>query len=168
MLESGRRAATGKYHPDQQMASENWYNESPKNNKSLGVVRLLRCQIENLMKLLNSILTRLTNNRRFATALLILSLSALASCASSPSQVVWLDVRTDAEYAEDHIEGSAHIPHEEIAMRIADLGLDKDAEINVYCRTGKRAGIALAALQELGYTNAKNVGGIGDARELRD
>lgn len=53
-------------------------------------------------------------------------------------------------------------------MRIADLGLEKDAEINVYCRTGKRAGIALAALQELGYTNAKNVGGIGDARELRD
>jgi len=46
--------------------------------------------------------------------------------------VVWLDVRTDAEYAEDHIAGSAHIPHEEIARRIADLDLDKDTEIRVY------------------------------------
>ena len=120
------------------------------------------------MTSLNAIFERITFNRRFATALLILSLSVLASCASSPSQVVWLDVRTDAEYAEDHISGSAHIPHEEIALRIADLGLEKDAEIKVYCRTGKRAGIALAALQELGYTNATNVGGISDARELKD
>jgi phage shock protein E len=168
MLKSGRRAATGKCYPDQQMASEHWYNASSKNNKSPLVARLLGYQIENQMTLLNSTLTRFTYNRRFATALLILCLSALASCASSPSQVVWLDVRTDAEFAEDHIEGSAHIPHEEIALRITDLGLDKDAEINVYCRSGKRAGIALATLQELGYTNAKNVGGIGDARELRD
>ena len=124
--------------------------------------------IEKLMTSLNAIFERITFNRRFATALLILSLSVLASCASSPSQVVWLDVRTDAEYAEDHISGSAHIPHEEIAQRIADLGLEKDAEIKVYCRSGKRAGIALATLQELGYTNATNVGGISDARELKD
>jgi phage shock protein E len=130
--------------------------------------QLLQCHIEKLMTSLNAIFERITFNRRFATALLILSLSVLASCASSPSQVVWLDVRTDAEYAEDHIAGSAHIPHEEIALRIADLGLEKDAEIKVYCRSGKRAGIALATLQELGYTNATNVGGISDARGLKD
>jgi phage shock protein E len=77
-------------------------------------------------------------------------------------------VRTDAEYAEDHIDGSAHIPHDEIAARVAELGLEKGAEIRVYCRTGVRAGIALATLQELGYNNAENVGGISDARLLRD
>jgi hypothetical protein len=31
-----------------------------------------------------------------------------------------------------------------------------------------RRHIALAALEEMGYTNATNVGGIGDARELED
>jgi len=36
------------------------------------------------------------------------------------------------------------------------------------CRSGRRAGIALATLEEMGYTNATNVGGIGDARELED
>jgi len=45
--------------------------------------------------------------------------------------------------------------------------LDKDTEIRVYCRSGRRAGIALAALEEMGYTNATNVGGIGDALELQ-
>jgi phage shock protein E len=46
--------------------------------------------------------------------------------------------------------------------------LDKNTEIRVYCRSGRRAGIALAALEEMGYTNATNVGGINDARELED
>ena len=120
------------------------------------------------MIMISSLLARSPHSRLFATAALLLGLSLLASCASTPSQVVWLDVRTDAEYAEDHIAGSAHIPHEEIALRIADLGLDKNTEIRVYCRSGKRAGVALAALEELGYTNATNVGGINDASELED
>ncbi len=120
------------------------------------------------MILINSLLARTAHGRLFATAALLLGLSLLVSCASTSSQVVWLDVRTDAEYAEDHIAGSAHIPHEEITLRIADLGLDKDTEIRVYCRSGRRAGIALASLEEMGYTNATNIGGIGDARELQD
>ena len=111
-----------------------------------------------------------TNNgtRALLLAVTALLLSLLAGCASTAGDVVWLDVRTDEEYAEDHIAGSAHIPHDEIAARVAELGLDKDSEIRVYCRSGKRAGIALATLQELGYNRAENVGGISDARELRD
>ena len=120
------------------------------------------------MILISSLLARTAPSRLFATAALLLGLSLLASCASTPSQVTWLDLRTDAEYAEDHIAGSVHIPNEEIALRIVDLGLDKDTEIRVYCRSGRRAGIALAALEEMGYSNATNVGGIGDARELQD
>ena len=111
-----------------------------------------------------------TNNgpRALLLAVTALLLSLLAGCASTAGDVVWLAVRTDEEYAEDHIAGSAHIPHDEIAARVAELGLDKDSEIRVYCRSGKRAGIALATLQELGYSRAENVGGISDARELRD
>ena len=66
----------------------------------------------------------LTNKLR-AFGVLALLVGFLASCASTPSTVVWLDVRTDAEYAEDHIDGSAHIPHDEIAARVAELGLEK-------------------------------------------
>ena len=106
--------------------------------------------------------------RGLLLGMMALLFSVLAGCASTAADVVWLDVRTDAEYAEDHISGSAHIPHDEITARVAELGLDKDSDIRVYCRSGVRAGKALAALEELGYSNAKNVGGIADARKLRD
>jgi phage shock protein E len=133
-----------------------------------GNLKLSRRPKEKAIILISSLLARTAPSRLFATAALLLGLSLLASCASTPSQVAWLDVRTDAEYGEDHIAGSVHIPNEEIALRIADLGLDKDTEIRVYCRSGRRAGIALAALEEMGYSNATNVGGIGDARALQD
>mgnify|MGYP001089032174 CR=1 FL=1 len=133
-----------------------------------GNLKLSRRPKEKAAILISSLLARTAPSRLFATAALLLGLSLLASCASTPSQVAWLDLRTDAEYAEDHIAGSVHIPHEEIALRIADLGLDKDTEIRVYCQSGRRAGIALAALEEMGYSNATNVGGIGDARALQD
>ncbi len=91
----------------------------------------------------------------------------LAACASTATDTVWLDVRSVEEYQEDHMENTPNIPHTEIVTRIADLGLSKDTPINVFCRSGVRAGLALTALQELGYTNVTNVGGIADARSLR-
>lgn len=92
----------------------------------------------------------------------------LASCNSIvASDAVWIDVRTVEEYQQDHMENTENIPHTEIITRIADLGLSKDAPIKVFCRSGVRAGLALTALEELGYTNVENVGGIADARNLR-
>ena len=90
------------------------------------------------MNLISSLRARTTHSR------------LLVSCASTSSQVVWLDARAGASYAENHIDESAHIPHEEIALRIADLDLDKDTEIRAFCRSGRRARVALAALEELG------------------
>lgn len=65
-------------------------------------------------------------------------------------------------------DDQSHQPREEIALRITGLDLDKDTKIRVYRRRGRRARVALAALEELGFTNAPNVGGIGDVRELQD
>jgi len=90
----------------------------------------------------------------------------LASCNMTP-RTVWIDVRSVEEYQEDHMENTENIPHTEIAARIADLELSKDAPIKLFCRSGVRAGLALTALQELGYTNVENVGGIADARAVR-
>ena len=94
-----------------------------------------------------------------------LMLVALSACQLTP-QTVWIDVRTVEEYQEDHIADTENIPHLEIADRIDSLNLRKSAPIKLYCRSGVRAGLALTALEELGYTNAENVGGIADAREV--
>ncbi len=90
----------------------------------------------------------------------------LSACGLFAPQTVWIDVRSVEEYAEDRIDNVANIPHTEIVAGIADLDLSKSTPIKVFCRSGVRAGLALTALEELGYTNVENVGGIADAREI--
>ena len=77
----------------------------------------------------------------------------------------WIDVRTAGEYQSGHIESATNIPHNQIAEKIAELQLEKDAAILLYCRSGRRAGFALEALQKMGYNNVKNIGGLEDARD---
>ncbi|MEX0963974.1 MAG: rhodanese-like domain-containing protein [Pseudohongiellaceae bacterium] len=101
-------------------------------------------------------------NRITAIAALAILLSA---CSLFAPRTVWIDVRSLDEYNEDHISNTEHIPHTEIAAQISDLDLDKGTPIKLFCRSGVRAGLALTALEDLGYTNVENVGGIADARE---
>ena len=100
-------------------------------------------------------------NRITTIAFLAIMLSA---CSMFAPQTVWIDVRSLDEYNEDHISNTEHIPHGEIAMQISDLDLDKSTPIKLFCLSGVRAGLAQTALQDLGYTNVENVGGIADAR----
>jgi len=92
----------------------------------------------------------------------------LSACGLFAPQPVWIDVRSVAEYEEDHIDNTEHIVHTDMAAQISDLDLDLDTPIKLFCRSGVRAGIALTTLEGLGYTNVENVGGIADAREVRN
>jgi phage shock protein E len=85
----------------------------------------------------------------------------------SYAETIWVDVRSVAENRMDNIEGDINIPHTEIVEKVELMYPDKATEINLYCRSGGRAGKALGALQEAGYKNVKNVGGIFDARKER-
>lgn len=75
----------------------------------------------------------------------------------SPDFVI--DVRTKGEFDSGHIENALNIPFETIGDRIAGVTQDKGATIVVYCRSGRRSGIALKTLEGMGYTNGVNVGG---------
>ncbi len=83
------------------------------------------------------------------------------------AEVVWIDVRSVVEHKIDHIEGDIRIAHDDIVQGVSELFPDKETGIRLYCRSGGRAGKALTALQEAGYKNVKNAGGINDAREER-
>ena len=65
-----------------------------------------------------------------------------------PSLVI-LDVRTDGEYRDGHIEGAVNIPVNELEVRLGEL--EKEDETLVYCRTGNRSGTAVGILKENGY-----------------
>jgi phage shock protein E len=80
--------------------------------------------------------------------------------ASNP---ILIDVRTDSEWNEGFIETAIHIPLGRILEEIESLTADKEQMIYLYCRSGNRSGKAQKALQRLGYTNAKNIGGIKEA-----
>lgn len=76
-----------------------------------------------------------------------------------------IDVRTEAEWQTEHLQGAILIPYEKIAAEIGKVAPDKKTKINLYCRTGRRSGIALDSLKKLGYVDVTNEGGVKEASE---
>ena len=80
----------------------------------------------------------------------------------SGEDIVILDVREQEEYDEGHIAGSILISYTEIENKVQEILPDKNKQILVYCRSGRRSKIAAEALYKHGYTNVKEFGGIID------
>ena len=70
-----------------------------------------------------------------------------------------VDVRTPKEYEAGHLDGAINIPHDQTAERLAEYGADKTRSIVVYCRSGRRSGVATKVLTENGFTAVHNGGG---------
>ena len=94
--------------------------------------------------------------------LLIILGFSLSLCAND---AIWIDVRTAGEYEQGHVSEAINIPYGDITGRIEEATTDQDAMIYVYCRSGRRSGIAQSALEAAGYTNVVNVGGLEDAKK---
>ena len=75
---------------------------------------------------------------------------------------VWIDVRSAEEFNAGHLQDAVNIPHDQILERIHSVSPDKDAPVNLYCRSGRRAESALNELKKAGYTNVTNHGGYED------
>ncbi len=80
----------------------------------------------------------------------------------SGEEHIILDVREQNEFDEGHIPDAILIPYTEIENKAEDMLPDKNAQILVYCRSGRRSKIAAEGLIKLGYTNIKEFGGIID------
>ena len=79
---------------------------------------------------------------------------------------VIVDVRTEAEYNERHIENALLIPLDIISKEVLEEKIkDKDSYIIVYCRSGSRSKKAQEELNNLGYTNVYNLGSIDNFKE---
>lgn len=74
-----------------------------------------------------------------------------------------IDVRTEAEWNNGHIEGAILIPYDVIGEKIGTSAKDKSMRIYVYCRSGRRSKIAKGNLEKLGYKNVVNLGSLEDA-----
>lgn len=70
-----------------------------------------------------------------------------------------LDVRTPEEYAEGHVPNAINVPHDQVEARLAELEAHKNGPVVLYCKSGRRAGLAAEALAKAGFTNLQHLTG---------
>jgi phage shock protein E len=107
--------------------------------------------------------------------ILITSFLLLASCTSETlekntqvstvnatqtrSTALYVDVREPSEWQAGHIEWAILVPLADIEAGRLDK-IPKDTPVALYCRSGRRSGIAYDILKKAGYTNISNVWGM--------
>ncbi|MBB1554652.1 rhodanese-like domain-containing protein [Candidatus Gracilibacteria bacterium] len=94
------------------------------------------------------------------------NVSAMQNISNSVEKnFVYVDVRTDEEWAEGHVDGAIHVTLADIEAGKTEM-LPKDTELRVYCRSGRRAGQAIEVLQKQGFSNMVNAGGMKDLQDV--
>lgn len=119
-------------------------------------------------------------NRGIHLCLVLLAVILLSACGARKDisaerarelidqGAILIDVRSQEEFQAGHIENALHIPHEQITLHLDQIGNDKHRPIVLYCKSGRRAGIAREALRERGYMQVYNAGGLSDLSTLKD
>jgi len=92
--------------------------------------------------------------------------AASAEVTSIPEGALIVDVRTNGEFAEGHYPGAINIPLDTVEDRLAEFG-DRQGPIIVYCRSGRRSGIAKDILENAGFTKVQNGGGLDQMIKLK-
>ncbi len=87
------------------------------------------------------------------------SLNTKPTFSNSSNEPLIVDVRTTEEFRSGAFPGAINIPLDELQMRIIELG-SKSREITLYCASGARSAYGHRGLQQMGFTNVKNGGGI--------
>lgn len=72
---------------------------------------------------------------------------------------ILLDVRSNQEYREGHLQGAVNIPDFEIANRIQREIPKKNQLIVIYCQYGGRSKSTRMMMEKMGYTNIYNLYG---------
>jgi NADPH-dependent 2,4-dienoyl-CoA reductase/sulfur reductase-like enzyme/rhodanese-related sulfurtransferase len=70
-----------------------------------------------------------------------------------------IDVRTVQEFRSGAIQGAINIPLDELPARMSELG-NLSRPVTVYCASGARSAYAQRLLEQAGFSNVRNGGGI--------
>lgn len=75
------------------------------------------------------------------------------------------DVRTADEYKTSHFAGAVNWSLQDIeAGKLPEVA--KDSKVYVYCRSGNRSGQATTLLNNAGYSNVTDLGGLTDVESI--
>ena len=79
---------------------------------------------------------------------------------------ILVDVRSEEEYNEGHIDGALLLPVDSINEDSASEVIEsKDSTVIVYCRSGNRSSQALQILNDLGHENVYDLGAMSNWEE---
>lgn len=73
-----------------------------------------------------------------------------------------VDARTAQEYEGGHVAGAVHADVLDGSFRERVAALDRDRAVYVYCASGHRSGRAASILEDMGFTQVVNAGGLRD------
>lgn len=107
---------------------------------------------------INSAIRKMLNINFFRGDNLITYIEAKELLRNS-SNTILLDVRSNQEYDEYHLDGAINIPLYELRTSVNNIIQDKNQAIIVYCQSGGRSKKAVNILKKLGYTNLYEIDG---------
>ena len=79
--------------------------------------------------------------------------------STSGHKPVLLDVRTQSEYNDGHIQDAINIPHDQLLKGPQLVSAYKDSQMVVFCRSGVRAGKVIEMLEGLGFKEIIDIDG---------
>ena len=97
-----------------------------------------------------------------------ITVDALADRIEAGKAPLIIDVRTEGEYLAGHVPGAQLIPHDQMASYVDSLAAQKDDEIVLYCKSGRRAGMASETLEAAGFSNVRILDGSFQAWSAAD
>ena len=74
-------------------------------------------------------------------------------------KAILIDVRSNQEYEEGHLNGAINIPLYQLERKIKNIEKNKQAIILLYCLTGFRSSEGQKILENLGYNNVYSLKG---------
>ena len=89
-----------------------------------------------------------------------ISQQALLTALKAPEHnIIILDVRSEEEYNQGHINNAINVSHDMVEEKLGQLAQYKDSTVVVYCRSGRRAGIAEAVLSKSCFNHIRHLTG---------
>ncbi len=80
-------------------------------------------------------------------------------------EAILVDVRTASEFAEGHAQPAVNLSLQDLQSGM-ELDFAKDKKVYVYCRSGARASEAQKILEQAGFSDVENLGGLSDMQNL--
>ncbi|RDV28980.1 rhodanese-like domain-containing protein [Alteromonas aestuariivivens] len=89
------------------------------------------------------------------------TVQASAELLDKVSQQDWLliDVRSAEEFAEGHIPGAINMPYDKIGEYVSSLRAYQNKPVVLYCRSGRRARLAMEVLAEHQFNDLRHLEG---------